>query len=101
MSAVRYQEAFVQKPVSQNPVIKRERRKQPLRQSVRATLDLYFQDLDGHEAKNVYQMVMGEVELAMLESLMEHVQGHQTRAAKVLGINRNTLRKKLEHYGLI
>ena len=91
-----HQEVFVQK----KPVIKKERRKQPLRQSVRATLELYFQDLDGYEPNNVYQMVMGEVELAMLESLMEYVQDNQTRAAKMLGINRSTLRNKLEQYGL-
>jgi len=79
----------------------RERRKQPLRTSVQAALQLYFSDLDGHDAEGVYDMVIGQVEQAMLECVMTQVRGNQTRAADVLGINRSTLRKKLKLYGLI
>lgn len=79
---------------------RRERRKQPLRTSVQAALDLYFSDLDGHQADGVYDMVIGQVEHAMLESVMLHTRGNQTRAAEVLGINRSTLRKKLKAYNL-
>lgn len=78
----------------------RERRKQPLKTSVQAALELYFSDLDGHQADDVYDMVIGQVELAMLESVMQHTRGNQTRAAEVLGINRSTLRKKLKVYDL-
>ncbi len=78
----------------------RERRRQPLRTSVQTALDLYFSDLDGHQADGVYDMVIGQVEHAMLESVMLHARGNQTRAADVLGINRSTLRKKLKAYDL-
>ncbi len=78
-----------------------ERRKQPLRTCVLASLDLYFSDLDGHDAEDVYDMVIGQVEQAMLESVMQHTRSNQTRAAEVLGINRSTLRKKLKLHGLL
>ncbi len=79
----------------------RERRKEPLRACVQSALDLYFLDLDGHQADGVYDMVVGQVEQAMLESVMQHTRSNQTRAAEVLGINRSTLRKKLKLYGLL
>jgi Fis family transcriptional regulator len=79
----------------------RERRRQPLRNSVQAALQLYFNDLDGHDAEGVYDMVIGQVEQAMLECVMLHTRGNQTRAAEVLGINRSTLRKKLKLHGLV
>ncbi len=79
----------------------RERRKQPLRTSVQSALELYFRDLDGHEAEDVYDMVLEQVEHAMLECVMQHTRSNQTRAAEVLGINRSTLRKKLKLYGLL
>ncbi len=78
-----------------------ERRKEPLRACVQSALDLYFMDLDGHEADDVYNMVVGQVEQAMLESVMQHTRSNQTRAAEVLGINRSTLRKKLKLYGML
>ena len=79
----------------------RERRKQPLRACVQSALELYFTDLDGHQADGVYDMVVGQVEQAMLECVMQHTRSNQTRAAEVLGINRSTLRKKLKLYGLL
>ena len=69
---------------------RRERRKQPLRACVQSALELYFMDLEGHEADGVYDMVVGQVEHAMLESVMQHTRSNQTRAAEVLGINRST-----------
>lgn len=71
-----------------------------LRESVRQAMDSYFQQLDGHTAANVYQMVLAEVEQPLLETVMEHTEGNQTRAAEVLGISRSTLRKKLALYNL-
>jgi Fis family transcriptional regulator len=79
----------------------RERRKQPLRACVQSSLDRYFSDLDGHDAEGIYDMVIGQVEQAMLESIMQHTRSNQTRAAEVLGINRSTLRKKLKQHGLL
>lgn len=81
-------------------VIPMERRKAPLSTCIRTSLDIYFRELDGHHPGNVYDMVLSEVEKPMLECVLEYTRGNQTKAAQVLGINRSTLRKKLEHYGI-
>jgi Fis family transcriptional regulator len=73
---------------------------QTLRDAVRICLEKYFADLDGHEPADIHQLVMAEVEPAMLETVMRFARGNQTRAADMLGINRTTLRKKLRQYGL-
>lgn len=75
-------------------------RAQPLGQCVRQSLAAYFADLDGTEAQNLYPLVIGEIEKPLLETVMHQARGNQSRAARMLGINRNTLRKKLAKYGL-
>ena len=78
-----------------------ERRKQPLSGCMRIALEMYFKDLDGGQPpENIYQMVLSEVELPLLEVVMKYTQGNQSRAAKILGLNRTTLRKKLKLYDL-
>jgi Fis family transcriptional regulator len=72
----------------------------PLNGCVRKALDKYFSDLDGHDAGELYQLMLGEVERPLLERVMQHTRGNQTQASQLLGINRGTLRKKLKQYGL-
>ena len=79
---------------------RRERRKQPIRRSVQSALELYLGDLNGHKVNDLYQVVLSEIEPAILDVVMHHVEGNQTQAAEMLGINRGTLRKKLRMYGL-
>lgn len=67
---------------------------------VRDALRKYFKDLEGHSPGNLYQLLMGEVERPLLEAVMDYCGGNQTKAATVLGINRGTLRKKLQQYDL-
>ena len=62
---------------------------------VRKAIDGYFKDLDGEKARGVYDMVINSVEKPLLESVLHKLQGNQSHAAQVLGINRNTLRKKI------
>jgi len=69
---------------------------------VRKALKEYFKDLDGEEpCCEMYDMVMNCVEKPLLEMVLEHVGGNQTRAAEMLGINRNTLRKKMLEHGIV
>ncbi len=72
----------------------------PLRDCIRNALETYFKDLDGHKPGDLYQMVICEVERPLLESVMQHTRGNQSKAAEILGLNRSTLRKKLNLHGL-
>jgi len=72
----------------------------PIRACVRDTLDTYFEQLNGTPCSGLYKMVLREVEVPLLEVVMRECGGNQTRAAELLGMNRGTLRKKLQHYGL-
>ena len=68
---------------------------------VRKTLKEYFKDLDGEEpCSGMYDMVISCIEKPLLEMVLEHAGGNQTRAAEMLGINRNTLRKKMQEHGI-
>lgn len=69
-----------------------------LQEAVRASLEAYFQDLDGTDPAGLYDMLVKAVEKPMLEVVMARADRNQSRAAQWLGLNRNTLRKKLlEH----
>ena len=68
--------------------------------SVEKSLDEYFRRLDGETPHNVYEMVIGHVERALLASILERAGHNQTQAADMLGLNRNTLRAKLAKYKL-
>jgi Fis family transcriptional regulator len=63
---------------------------------VRKSLERYFKDLDGERPRTVYEMVLKNVEKPMIEVVLDYADGNQTVAARWLGINRNTLRKKIE-----
>ena len=63
--------------------------------SVRRSLERYFKDLDGTRPQSIYDMVLKNVERPMLEAVLDHAEGNQTIAAEMLGIHRNTLRKKI------
>ncbi len=70
-------------------------------QSVRLAMEQYFRDLDGEIPASIYDMVLACVEKPLIEVVLTHTQGNQTRAAELLGLNRNTLRKKMKSYDLI
>ncbi len=67
---------------------------------VQHAMDDYFRDLDGETPAGIYDMVVSCVEQPLLEKVLHFAEGNQTRAAEYLGINSNTLRKKMSLYGL-
>ena len=69
--------------------------------SIRASLQAYFDDLGGEAPSNVYDMVLRLVERPLLEEVMAQADQNQSRAAQWLGLNRNTLRKKLLQHELL
>ncbi len=72
-----------------------------LSDSVHTSLTQFFQELDGHCPDNLYDMVLQQVEEPLLRLVMDYVAGNQSRAAECLGLNRGTLRKKLQTYNLL
>lgn len=71
-----------------------------LQQSVAAALIDYLKDLDGEDPCNLYEKVMKEIEKPLLSTVMAHCENNQSRAATCLGINRGTLRKKLQQHDI-
>ena len=69
-----------------------------LRASVRSSLESYIEQLEGQQPEGLFDMVMSEVEAPMLEVVREASGGNQTRAAKVLGISRKALLRRLDQY---
>ncbi len=68
---------------------------------VKANIEAYFSDLDGTDPANMHDMLTRAVEKPLLEVVMARAQQNQSRAAQWLGLNRNTLRKKLLEHGLL
>ena len=68
--------------------------------TVRRAVEGYFRDLDGEKPCHVYNMVINCVEKPLIESVLHRVHGNQSHAAAMLGINRNTLRKKMRVHGI-
>ncbi|MGH8744600.1 MAG: Fis family transcriptional regulator [Burkholderiales bacterium] len=65
---------------------------------VRKAIESYFKDLDGEKPCAIYDMVLRCVEKPLLESVLHRAKGNQTHAAQMLGLNRNTLRKKIQEH---
>jgi Fis family transcriptional regulator len=74
---------------------------QPLHDSVRQALESYFSQLKDQAPDNLYDLVLAEVEVPLIEAVMEFTRGNQSRAAILLGLSRGTLRKKLKIYGML
>ena len=68
---------------------------------VRESLQGYFRDLGGETPDGMYDMLVRVVEKPLLEVVMEQADHNQSRAAEWLGLNRNTLRKKLTQHKLL
>ena len=75
--------------------------KKQIEECVRGSLEGYFKDLHGTEPDGMYDMLVRVVEKPLLEVVMARAENNQSRAAQWLGMNRNTLRKKLVEHRLI
>ncbi len=71
-----------------------------LSESVSDALDKYFKDLDGHEPANLYDLIISQVEKPLIESVIENSRGNISRAAQILGLNRATLRNRMQKYSI-
>lgn len=75
--------------------------KKQIEECIRISLDGYFKDLRGTEPDSMYDMMVRVVEKPLLEVVMQQADHNQSRAAEWLGLNRNTLRKKLVEHKLL
>jgi len=77
--------------------------KLPLADHIKQVVTTYFKNMidSGMSPENLYEIVMAEVELPLIQATMEYTGNNQFQAAKVLGLNRGTFRKKLKHYGML
>ena len=75
--------------------------KEHIQDVVLQSLQAYFKDLDGQKPTDVYNMIIHTVEKPVLMAVMAHANNNQSQAAEMLGINRNTLRKKLLEHNLL
>lgn len=72
-----------------------------LSECVRRSLNNYFDQLGTDQTPSeLYDMVLAEVERPMLERVLQYTRNNQSKAAKVMGLSRGTLRKKLKIHGL-
>jgi Fis family transcriptional regulator len=74
--------------------------KKHIEECVRDSLESYFKDLRGVEPHGMYEMIIKVVERPLFEVVMRQAEGNQSKAAEWLGINRNTLRRKLVDHKL-
>jgi Fis family transcriptional regulator len=72
-----------------------------IEECIRTSLAQYFKDLRGAEPHSLHDLVMNSVEKPLLDTVMRQAEGNQSKAAQWLGINRNTLRRKLTDHRLI
>lgn len=72
--------------------------KKSLSEHLIVTLEHYFATLEEQEATNLHEMVIHKVEKPLIEFVLNKAAGNQSKTANMLGINRNTLRKKIIQY---
>ena len=58
----------------------------------------FLNENKGKSINDLYDMILSEVEPPLLQAVMEKKRGNQLQAAKMLGISRGTIRKKLHRY---
>ena len=75
--------------------------RQSIEACIRTNLEDYFRDLDGTDPTGLYDMLLKVIEKPLLDVVMQRASQNQSRAADWLGLNRNTLRKKLVEHQLL
>lgn len=73
----------------------KQRQAKSIGKFVESKLKSFMRNIKRFESFNLYEMVIPEVEKALILMVMKETKGNQIRAARLLGINRNTLRSKI------
>lgn len=72
----------------------------PLGNCVSTSLQYYLENMADHDVTGLYGLVMEEVERPLFETVLKHANGNLSQAARMLGLTRSTLRKRLTDYGI-
>jgi Fis family transcriptional regulator len=91
---------IVSDPISTGLQVVEADRTDPLSKCVQDALGFYLENMAGHQVTNLYELVMEEVERPLFETVLQHTSGNLSQAAKMLGMTRATLRKRLANYGI-
>ena len=75
--------------------------KEKIQSAISRSLENYFNNLGDGVPRNLYEIYSDIMEEPLLRAVMLRAKGNQSHAAEMLGINRNTLRKKLLHHNLL
>lgn len=87
-------------PAHVHPVPTPDRDDGLLSEHVRAAVERYFQQLEGCQANNLYDLVLHEMERPLIETVLRQCGHNQSKAAQLLGLSRSTLRKKMVQHGI-
>ena len=64
------------------------------------TVQQYVEAMNGSDNGQLHDLIVSGVERPLIQMVLKKTSGNQTQAANILGINRNTLRKKIQEYNL-
>ena len=80
---------------------KSKTKKPALKEKITEILDTYFSGLQDEKPTYIYNLILHEVELPLIQAVMKFTDNNQSWAAEILGLNRGTFRKKLHLYGML
>lgn len=68
---------------------------------MREKITHFYTKLGKHDVEGVYKTIMDQVERPLMQETLTHVGGNKLKAARILGINRNTLARKIRAHNLV
>ncbi len=82
-----------------DPTLAQKLDKHSFESVVEAKISRFLDQIGTYYPENLYKLIMNKAEKPLLHQILKRTGGNQVTAAKILGINRNTLRKKMKLYG--
>jgi len=80
---------------------KEQKQGEPIQTLEEAVREVLRAEVKTGNEDHIHESVIGKVERALIGMVLEEERGNQVRAARRLGINRNTLRKKMKDFQII
>ncbi len=84
--------------IEQQEIAPTTSQEQNLQEIIYNLVNKFLSENKGSSINDLYDMILQEVEPPLLQAVMEKKRGNQLQAAKLLGISRGTIRKKLQRY---